>query len=124
MATIRIRFTGALQDRQDLASSDEQMLSTVYFDVELDGKVWPGQEVVVKQTAGSDFELDRGTLEVLGIPSYEGPQNYAAFRDAVEDYYRSLIGSTGSGIRITGGSTNIRMRNNMFQSEFVAEFEA
>jgi hypothetical protein len=44
---------------------------------------------------------------------YDGSLDYAPFRQAVEEYYRSLVGSTGRGIHVAGGS-NIRMRNNTF----------
>lgn len=44
---------------------------------------------------------------------YDGPHNYQAFRDCTEAYFRSLIGGSGMGIRIEGGS-NIVMTNNRY----------
>lgn len=121
--TVTIRFQRLLQDRQELAVSDEYMVSTVYFDVLVGDRVWPDQEVNIKQTAGAGFE-DAGSLEVLGDASYDGPHNYQGFRDCVERYYRSLIGSTGQVFRIEPGATGIVMRNNTFVQPAEFSFQA
>lgn len=61
-------------------------------------------------------------MEVSPPVGYDGPINYAAFRDAAEFYYRSCIGENGSVINIKG-SSNVRMRNNRFMKTVRAEFE-
>ncbi len=121
---VTIRFKKVVQNRQELAVDDESMISTVYFDVVVGGRVWPDQEVNIKQTAGAGFEADRGALEVLGNASYEGPGNYQGFRDCVEGYYRSLVGSTGHGIHVGQGATGIRMYNNTFVQPAECSYEA
>ncbi len=97
-----ITFSRCVQDSQDYGSDDEHMISRVFFDLEVDGHAYPGLHVDIKQAVGSF--------------------NYTAFRDAVERYYRGLVGSTGSGIRIQGG-TDIRMRNSTFVSTRAEVFE-
>src|SRR5882672_7037844 len=113
-----VTFTKCIQDSQDYGSDDEHMASRIFFDLEVDGQPRLGLHVDVKQVVGSSYET--GDIEVGRPVGYRGPFNYIAFRDAVERYFRSLVGSAGSGIRITGGS-NIRMRNNTFDSDARSE---
>ena len=42
---------------------------------------------------------------------YHGPWNHSDFADLCEEYYRAAIGSQGSMIKITGGSS-VTMINN------------
>ena len=65
---------------------------------------------------------ESGSIEVGRSVGYEGPLNYQAFRDEIETYYRSMVGSGGSGINFSEG-TNIRMRNNQFTQEKIAEIK-
>lgn len=120
MKKAKVTFKKCIQDSQEYGSNDEHMVSRVFFDLEIDGKRYENLYANIKQVVGGDFEKD--PLEI-GIPeNYKGPLNYQAFRDAVEDYYRSLVGSKGHGIHIEGGS-NIRMYDNRFIITKVVEFE-
>jgi hypothetical protein len=56
------------------------------------------------------------------FPSPKGPFDHGAFSSVVVKYYRSQVGASGSGIRISGGG-NIRMRNNVFIQPATATFE-
>jgi hypothetical protein len=100
------------------------MVSRLFFSLEIAGRRYDGLYTDVKQTVGSSYET--GPIEVSPPrgASYRGPFNHAAFRDAAEGYYRSLVGSAGSGIRVSSGALNVRMRNNTFERENVIEFEA
>ncbi len=120
MPTATIRFTMCIQDSQDYGSDDEHMVSRVFLDLEADGKRYANLTVDIKQTVGDNFET--GQLEVAIPRGYDGSLNYAPFRDAVEKYFRSLVGSAGRGIRISGGS-NIRMRDNTFSFPATDTFE-
>ncbi len=120
MPTATIRFHKCIQDSQDYGSDDEHMFSRVFLTLEAGGKVYPNLTVDIKQTVGDRFET--GALEVYPPKGYDGSLNYAAFREALERYYRSLVGSQASGIRIAGGS-NIRMRNNEIVIPATASFE-
>jgi len=117
--TARITFRECIQDSQDYGSDDEHMVSRVFFTLELGGRSYPDLYADIKQTVGSSFET--GTLEVDAPHGYKGPFNQASFRDAVEAYCRSLVGATGSGIRIEG-AVNLRMRNNRFVRRHTVEF--
>jgi len=123
MTKARVVFDKCIQDSQEYGSDDEHMVSRVFFTLEVGGRRYDGLHVDVKQTVGSGYE--EGAIEV-GSPkgaSYKGPFNHEAFRAAVEKYYRSLVGSKATGIRIAQGAQNIRMRNNIFQRQEVVEFE-
>ncbi len=120
MATAIITLQKLIQDSQDYGSNDEHMVSRVFFDMEIEGKKYEALHADIKQSIGGSFETS--ALEVSNPANYKGPFNYEAFRAIVERYYRSLVGATGSGIRISGGS-NIRMRNNTFVQPVTAEFE-
>lgn len=123
MTKARAIFDKCIQDSQDYGSDEEHMVSRVFFTLEVEGRRYDGLHVDVKQTVGSSYE--DGPIEVSSPKgaSYRGPFNHEAFGAAVEKYYRTLVGSTASGIRIGGGARNIRMRNNTFQRQQVVEFE-
>jgi hypothetical protein len=120
MAKATVTFFRIHQDSQDYGSDDEHMVSRIFFNLEIDGAKYPNLYADIKQTVGADFES--GPMEVSHPHGYKGPFNFEAFRKAVEECYRSQIGSRGSGIRITGGS-NIRMRDNVFDFKRVVQFE-
>jgi len=119
MAKGRAIFRELLQDSQDLGSDDEHMVSRVFFDFEFEGAAHRGLHADIKQPVGSSYAT--APLEVSKPANYKGPFNYAAFRNAVEAYYRGFVGAQGGGIRVGGGS-NIRMRNNRFTKESTIEF--
>ena len=123
MAKARLIFEKCIQDSQDYGSDDEHMISRVFFTLEVGGKRYDGLHADVKQTVGSNYE--DGPIEISSPrgSNYKGPFNYEAFRAAVEKYYRSLVGSSATGVRIGSGARDIRMRNNIFQRQEVTEFE-
>lgn len=116
----RITFNKCIQDSQDFGSNDEHMVSRVFFVLEVEGRSHTGLYADIKQSVGGNFDVDR--IEVSRPERYRGPLNYEAFRNAVENYYRGLVGSQGTGIRISGAS-NVRMRNNTFIREACYDFE-
>ncbi len=120
MANAKVVFHKLIQDSQDFGSNEEHMISRAFFSIEVDGNETQESHVDIKQSIGSEFESS--PLEVSKPADYNGPFNYEAFRNATENYYRSLVGSQGSGIKISGGG-NIRMRNNTFVQEAHANIE-
>lgn len=120
MLKATVTFHKLIQDSQDYGSDDEHMVSRAFFTLEIGGRIYSNLSVDIKQPLGSTVEST--ALEISHPNDYNGPINYAVFRDAVEQYYRSLVGTTGSGIRIQGGS-NIRMQNNTFIKESKASFD-
>jgi hypothetical protein len=119
MGTAKITFYKCIQDSQDYGSSDEHMVSRVFFIFELSGNKLD-LYADIKQTVGSNYET--APLEIGSPAEYEGLFNYEAFRTAAETYYRSLVGSADSGFRIQGPA-NIRMRDNTSFKEMTVECE-
>ena len=117
MKTVKVTFYKCIQDSQDYGSDDEHMVSRIFFILETDAKADKGY-VDIKQCVGSSYES--GPIEVCPPEGSRGPFNYQAFRNGVEDYYRSLVGANGRGIRISGGSN---MRNNTFLQSKTIEFQ-
>lgn len=115
-----IYFKQLIQDSQDFGSDDEHMVSRVFFDLEVGGKIFKNLYTNVKQPVGATFETT--PLEVSQPVGYAGPLNYGTFRQLIEEYFRGLVGAQGKGIRIDGAS-NIRMQNNIFVQKKVVEFE-
>lgn len=120
MSKATVTFHKLIQDSQDYGSDDEHMVSRAFFTLEIGDKTYSDLSTDIKQPVGSAFEST--VLEVSPPQGYKGPFNYAAFRDAVEQYYRNLIGSKGRGIHIEG-SSNTRMWNNTFVQETKATFD-
>ena len=120
MKKCKVIFYTCIHDSQDYGSDDEHMVSRVFFDLEIDGKIFKDLCVDLKQTVGSDIETC--IIEVGPPKGYSGSFNHIAFRDAAEKYYRTLVGSPGRVIHIEGGS-NIHMRNNTLIQEMIFEFE-
>ena len=107
----RVIFTGLVQDKHNYHFSNQDknvMVATIDL-------VYNGQNfrTEVKQPYGVDFEEDEGFELYVPFNSPLRELNYSVFSDKCEEYYRSIIGSSGSGIRIEGGS-NIHMNNNTF----------
>lgn len=103
-------FHSCLQTIQEVGSDDECMVSRVFFSIVFPDKTLNGLHVDIKQTAGDKYE--GGSIEV-GPPQgiTKGYPNYQDFRDSVEKYYRSLVGSSGQAIKIQN-SRNVLMKNN------------
>jgi hypothetical protein len=121
MVNVKITFQKCIHDSQEYGSNDEYMVSRVFFDIEVDGENKGEFSTDVKQAVGGDYETT--PLEVDIPKDYKGPLRYRAFRKAVEDYYRSQVGSLGHGIHIEGGG-NIRMHIDTFIATKIVEFEA
>jgi hypothetical protein len=121
MPHAKVTFQRLVQDSQDFGSDDEHMVSRIFFDLAIGDRELGGFYADVKQTVGASFE--HGPLEISRPHGYDGPFAFDVFRDAAEKYYRDQVGAGGRGIRIAGGATNIRMRNNSFVDRRVLEFE-
>jgi hypothetical protein len=112
MGTAKVMFHKCIQDSVDYGSDDEHMVSAVFFDLEMNGQMHADLSVEIKQMVGG------GPLEVGEPKGYSGPINRPAFRQAVETYFRELIGPEGSE-DAQGG----RLQNNIFLEDRIVEIE-
>jgi len=113
-----VHFDRCIQDSQDYGSDDQHMVSRVFLSIEYEGQLYTGLHADVKQVVGGDFETD--PLEISGPHDYDGPLNYGAFRDAAEQYYRTLIGPEGRVLHFTGAG-KIRCRDNIIIKPHICE---
>lgn len=111
-----INFRGCLQNSQVLGSDNEHMVSKLFLSI--NGESY---ECIVRQPHGSNNSFEEDPIEVETPDKLKGKINYGAFRQVAEHYYRSLIGSSGSGIRIGGGSRNIVMKDNSIMQPWSVE---
>lgn len=116
----KVTFKEAVLDSQEYGSTQEQMVSRVFFDLEVSGAKYPGLYAEVTQTPGSNFE--EYPLAVGAPQGYNGPFNADEFRSAVERYFRKLIGKSGMMVS-TKRATNLRMQNVKMAVPDVAEFD-
>lgn len=121
MTKATILFQKCIQNAQELGSNDDFMVSRIFFSIQLPDRQIENLHTDIKQPAGGDYEKD--TLEVSPPQNLKGIAiDYSVFRNLAEKYYRNLIGSSGSGIRIVGGS-NVKMFNNTFCIPMTADIE-
>ncbi len=112
MSKANITIHKCIQDVHDIGG---EMISQVYFSMNVDGKIYNNLCVTVSHNFGIDYSVD--PLEVHKVEGLDINLNYGKFSDIIENYYRSLVGSSGSGISFGSGASGIRMRNNTFIKE-------
>ncbi len=99
--------------------SDEHMVSVMNFTLTIGDESFEKLIVVVKQTVGSDFNT--APLEVSAPIGYDGPINFNAFRDEVENYYREQVGERGRVLNIDPSATATQLTNCRVDSEKVVQ---
>jgi hypothetical protein len=120
MPTATVHFKELIQDSQDYGSDDEHMVSRVFFDLQVDDKKYPGAYANVKQAVGA---VASDPLEVFPPAGYAGPFDHQKFQAEVEKYFRSLVGGSGSPIRIGRGVKSARIRNCRLRKAVSVSFE-
>jgi hypothetical protein len=109
---VTYHFSQAIINTQGIATDDngDYLLSSVDFEVELDGTRSGPLSAVVKQSAGSSYFGD--VLEVTMPPMYQGPFDHASFRLVAEQYIRLFVGRPGSGAMFAVGNVKeLRFEN-------------
>jgi len=98
MPKVTVNFTRCVQDSQEYGSTDDHMVSRVFFTIETEGRSVPCY-ADLRQTVGSDYL--KGDIEVAPPKTqkdekpYRGPFNHEAFREQATAYYRAYVGSSG-----------------------------
>lgn len=115
-----ITFYRCVQNSQDLGTSDDHMLSSIHFYLDIAGKKRQDLYSIIKQTVGSNFNTS--PIEVSAPIDYNEPFNYEAFRALVEKYYRKLVGSSNALISVSGNA-KVHMQSNTFNMTETAELE-
>ncbi len=109
-----VTFHKLVQDSQNMATEkpdENHMFSRAFFTLQIGSQTYPDMSVTIRQPYGTEY-----TTEPIGVEppigGYKGNWNHSEFSDAIEDYYRGLIGQQGRMISFGPNVRNIRMRNN------------
>lgn len=119
----RVTFLAIIQDLQDFhmaVKDDDQMVSRLFFSLDIDGKHYDQLTVEVAQPMGTDYEAEPITVAPLDRELYNGPWNPGAFSDAAEKCYRQALSKA---VRVGPGVQGLRMRDNHFDIKAVFEFD-
>lgn len=111
MPIVTVKVQKCVQDSQEYGSTDEHMVSRVFFTIGTDGGPQVDDYCDIKQIVGSSYSP--ADTEVHLPHSYRGPYDHKIFSDKIKGYYAKLVNSSGSIISL-GGSQNVRMMNNTF----------
>jgi hypothetical protein len=120
MPTATIHFKELIQDSQNYGSDDENMVSRVFFDLQVDDKKYPGAYANLRQTVGATAT---DPIEVSAPAGYVGPFDHEKFRAEVEKYFRGFFGSPGSSVNLGPGGKKVRMRNCRYRKLASVSFE-
>lgn len=121
MPIVRINVHKCIQDSQEYGSTDEHMVSRVFFNVEVDGMKKGEDFCDIKQIVGSSYSSEN--IEVTRPSQYRGPYDHQVFSDEITGYFCKMVNSSGAVISL-GDSRSVRMRNNAFNFPYHFEFDA
>lgn len=76
---------------------------------------------IIRQPVGGSAE---DPIEVSVPETYDGPIDYAVYREILEAYYLSLVGPEGRAIRMGPGVRTVRMQNVNFEIPAAGQFQA
>jgi hypothetical protein len=113
-------FNTIIQDSQEFGSSNQHMVSRVFFDLRIGADLHTGLAADVKQRVGDDHE--HAPLDVSMPQSLAGSISYEDFRDFVERYYRDSFTPPTSSYGF-GPGTRIRIMHNVVNRRSVEEIE-
>ncbi|WP_289041454.1 hypothetical protein [uncultured Zobellia sp.] len=118
MPVKNILFTKCIQNYQEIGSLNEQMRAQIFF--KMDGKEY---NCIIFQPRGEGFEFEEDPIVLESLhEDVKETLKYDSLKDALEDYYRDLIGKNGSIVKIEGGR-NIVIANGKFIKEKLAKVE-
>jgi hypothetical protein len=121
MPLLSINFKKCVQDSQEYGSTDEHMVSRVFFSIDVDGVPKGDYFSDIKQIVGSAYSS--GNMEVSRPHDYRGPYDHEQFSNEVAGYFCKFVNSSGAMISL-GNATNVRMMNNTFTFPYQFQFEA
>lgn len=121
MSQVRIDVQKCIQGSQEYGSTDDHMVSRVFFSVHVDGVPKCQDFCDIKQIVGSSYSS--GNMEVSRPHQYRGPYDHRIFSDEMAGYYSKLVDSSGPIISL-GSAQKVRMMHNTFAVLYEFTFEA
>ena len=117
MPFLRVNVTKCVQDSREYGSTDEHMVSRVFYSIDVDGVPKGDYYSDIKQVVGSAYSP--ANIEVSCPHGYRGPYDHDIFSNEVARYFCKLVTMFSP-----GGPMNVRMRNNTFAIPYHFQFEA
>ena len=114
-----INIKQCVQDSQEYGSTDEHMVSRVFYSIDVDGVSKGDDYSDIKQIVGSAYSSDN--MEVSPPHEYRGPYDHNTFSNEIAGYFCKCVNSSGAMISL--GTANVRMRNNTFVMPYHFQFE-
>lgn len=110
-----IHFTHCCLDAQEFGSNNEHMVSIIYFQVfrgdDLERNNIQTLSATIRQPYGGEFDFETTALTVMPPIELQGLIDFNEFSQAVEGYFRHVVGSQGQGVRLGSGVTHTRLSN-------------
>ena len=106
MASMKVNFASCIYDSEEYGSDDQHIVSRVFFGIWCEGLLYSGLYADVKHPVEGDIETD--PFKITGPQGYGGPISPEAFKRAVGQYYRSLVGGGGLGTHTVNGKLRMR----------------
>jgi hypothetical protein len=121
MPFVRVNVKRCVQDSPEYGSTDEHMVSRVFYSIDVDGVPKGDYYSDIKQVVGSAYSS--ANMEVTPPHGYRGPYDHNIFSNEVARYFCKLVSSRGAMFSL-GGATNVRMRNNTSVIPYHFQFDA
>lgn len=121
MPFVTVNVTRCVQDSQEYGSTDEFMVSRVFYSIDVDGVPKGNDYSDLKQVVGSAYSSDN--IEVSPPHGYRGPYDHNTFSNEVAGYFCQCVNSSGAMISL-GSAALFRMKNNAFEIPYRFQFEA
>ena len=106
MKKAKIIFYKCIHDSQEFGSSDDFMVSRVFFSLEYDNTVKLDSFAQIRQPVGSS--CNEKYIEVSFPEGVPDSFNSDTLADAVKAYYMRLVGARGCFIKVGDKSANAR----------------
>jgi hypothetical protein len=120
MPVVTVNVTVCIKDSQEYGSTDEYMVSRVFYSIEVDGVPKGDDYSDLKQVVGSAYSFDN--IEVSPPHEYRGAYDHNTFAKEIAGYFCKCVSSNGALISIRPGA-QVRMQNNALFLPYRFQFE-
>jgi hypothetical protein len=111
MPVLNVNIQECILDSQEYGSTDQHMVSRVFFTIGADDKPPTEDHCDIKQVVGSTYSPN--SVEVGHPAKYKGPYDHEKFASEVAEYFCKLVNSKGAVFSL-GEATSVRMMNTRF----------
>ena len=128
MSEVKIRFFRCIHDSKEYGSSEVNIISRIFMQIEVDSQLKGNHCADVKHApydhTGLIGDIEVGPPIAIAGDLYLGPIDHLLFGDEAEKYYKGLLAQTTWAIHIGGKKHNGRTYNSTYLAEYEFTFEA